>query len=991
MSAINTKAVLKYAILPGIIPRLRRFFASGFGHTAYMMAFIYNMVRLLPDNHPYLLSKNIGKFGIRHVIAAAANNLTLSKKNLDQIVIFIVLLVGVVLLGLMLAATVIGLVFGHAFAQPAPIDVASMFVTREPRNDIAFMLLDQVFGVPNFFNSCVATATACFPGQNPGTFPWPFHRALQEMFRFYSSGILFIGMLIFFYFLLVIVVETATSGTPFGQRFKNMWVPVRLVVAIGLLLPLNYGYNSAQYIVFGAAKFGSSFATNTWLVYNRTLGDRMGEFTYTLTGEKETLVGLPRPPDMASLAQMMSIVHTCAFAYWYEDEVVKQKTREKMPDDEARYQRYRIDNKIKPYMVKNVQAWMEESPLITDKTAVTRLYGGNPRDTTYEDAMGFYGRGDIIIRFGRLNDKDRSGSIGPDENVDPLCGDIRIKINDPRMIGDQGIASGGDLPGAVQIQKLYFEMIKSLWFDAQKSANYLDFAGRSYLLAIGLNNDYNDACSMGCNPPNPNLPSGGCPASGQPAAPNAQCREEKIPAAWKQDAANKLQIEFDSRLKEVWMNYNENNIDSYMTPEILKYGWGGAGIWFNKIAHLNGSFIGAVANHPRMDKYPLVMENVREHRRKTESDNSATSQFDPETSINKQIEYSSEAGTDALPISIGLSRVHQYWNTEGANLANSEKVATTGAIETAINFMFGTKGLFSMREENAHIHPLAQLVSLGKNLVDNAIGAVAGSTVISALGGLLGGMKMSGGPLAGGVSGLIMATAFVGLTAGIVLFYVLPFLPFVFFYFAVASWLKTIFEAMVGVPLWALAHLRIDGEGLPGDAASNGYYLILEIFLRPVMTVIAMIGALVIFTAQVRILHFVWDLVIQNVGGYPDDNLINLGAGLSFKRTIIDQFFYTVLYAIVVYMMATASFKLIDKIPDDILRWLGSGASSFSDINQDPVGQLTQKVAIGGLTTSDQITGGIQQLGGGLGTAVGGAIARTTASGSGTPPQGGAG
>ena len=53
--------------------------------------------------------------------------------------------------------------------------------------------------------------------------------------------------------------------------------------------------------------------------------------------------------------------------------------------------------------------------------------------------------------------------------------------------------------------------------------------------------------------------------------------------------------------------------------------------------------------------------------------------------------------------------------------------------------------------------------------------------------------------------------------------------------FAVGGWVKGLFEAMVGVPLWALAHIRIDGQGLAGDAALNGYFLIFEIFIHLLM------------------------------------------------------------------------------------------------------------------------------------------------------------
>ena len=188
--------------------------------------------------------------------------------------------------------------------------------------------------------------------------------------------------------------------------------------------------------------------------------------------------------------------------------------------------------------------------------------------------------------------------------------------------------------------------------------------------------------------------------------------------------------------------------------------------------------------------------------------------------------------------------------------------------------------------------------------------------------------------------------------------------------------MKTIFEAMVGVPLWALAHLRLDGDGLPGDSASGGYFLIFEIFLRPILTVFGLLAAMLIFTAQVRILNLIWTLVLENLGGFTQDSY-GVGAGdLDYKSPVVDQFFYTVLYAIVVYMMATAAFKLIDKIPDNILRWAGEGVSSFGDINQDSVDQLARYASMGGMTMGREAATGVQQLGAGVGGGLGQQLTR---------------
>jgi conjugal transfer/type IV secretion protein DotA/TraY len=173
-------------------------------------------------------------------------------------------------------------------------------------------------------------------------------------------------------------------------------------------------------------------------------------------------------------------------------------------------------------------------------------------------------------------------------------------------------------------------------------------------------------------------------------------------------------------------------------------------------------------------------------------------------------------------------------------------------------------------------------------------------------------------------------------------------------------WVKTILEAMVGVPLWALAHLRIDGNGLPGSAAMSGYYLVFEVFLRPICIVFGLLASIAIFGAQVKILHQIWPLVTSNMTGFEANSLTppppaGLGGTVWF-RGIVDQFFFTLIYTFVVYMMALASFKLIDMVPDYIMRWMGASVATFGDIYKDEVGGMPSRFAIG-------VGAGMQQLG----------------------------
>jgi hypothetical protein len=124
----TVKSSIKYALLPGIIPRLSDFFRSGFMHVAFGIALVYYNVGLLPAGHPYTNPVNIGRYGIRHVIAEAARNLKWSWRHIDQILIFFTILIGVVLLALQ----ALGLVIALITTQPASAAGFALGCSRTP-------------------------------------------------------------------------------------------------------------------------------------------------------------------------------------------------------------------------------------------------------------------------------------------------------------------------------------------------------------------------------------------------------------------------------------------------------------------------------------------------------------------------------------------------------------------------------------------------------------------------------------------------------------------------------------------------------------------------------------------------------------------------------------------------------------------------------------------------------------------------------------------
>ena len=292
---ITGKQAFRYVLLPGILPRFRRFAGKGFHNLALLIAVIFNTVRILPDNHPYLKPDAFGTFGIRHAIAEAANHIVLSRRNIDQVVIFFSILAGLVLLVFQFFLIVFSLLTTQAFAASMPTKYEEFFTTPHPDKDVAFRLLDMVFGVPDFFNSGVPVGT-------------PLHQALHTLLEFYSFGLLIVGVFIILYFITTIVAETAQTGVPFGKRFNHVWAPIRLTIFFALLIPITSGLNGGQYVLLGAVKLGSGLATTGWLKFNESL-------TVTPAGNKEKLIAAPNTPEMAYLPAFMMIAKTCAVSY----------------------------------------------------------------------------------------------------------------------------------------------------------------------------------------------------------------------------------------------------------------------------------------------------------------------------------------------------------------------------------------------------------------------------------------------------------------------------------------------------------------------------------------------------------------------------------------------------------------------------------------------------------------------------------------------------
>ncbi|MCD8571482.1 MAG: DotA/TraY family protein [Alphaproteobacteria bacterium] len=901
-------------LLPGVIPRVRHLFGSGLVSFAWVLALIFSSVRLLPWDHPYLNPANIGRYGIRHVLAEAASKLVFARKNIDQVIVYFTILTGIVILFVQFGLLISAILSNPALAQARP-DIIGGY---SPDQDIAFVLLDKIFGVKGIFNSCISTGADCLdrfgrPLPKPASFPYPMHHAVHQLLGFYAIGIGIISLMVILYQMTTVIGETAVTGTPFGQRYNRAWAPVRMILFFALLAPLNIGntdgkawLNGAQLLTLWTAKWGSDAATNGWFYFNEKL-------SHSYIGKPEELIATPHMPKLSYLGRFFLVMHTCRHAYQIKTADIGSG----------------ITTNIDAYLIRSNSVL---SPGGTDNSLP--LSG-----VDFEKALEWNDYSNITIRFGS-KDKDLSGKTYEDNphkgGVYPACGELTLNIGDVTQ------------PGSRAIARVYYEMIQGLYKDDPEFGNTIS-AIIKYVAACYLD----DIVTENFN---------GCKFTAGADAKNVSWNIWQISTI--------INTNYQERLaKTIQLQVEKGD---FTLPETIKRkGWAGAAIWYNTIAEMNGAITGALVNSPTVIKYPEVMHYVEEANTKRLESLDPGMRFDPGSGGREEIKF---PRAYEYEIARALNNAYTIFSDSGVDETPDTKKTENKFID-AINMLFGTTGIYDILE-NKSINPLAQLSSLGKAMTEQALrnfGLALGFGVGDGLATLIG---YGGGDnkSALGVINDFLETIFtIGILIGFILYYILPFMPFLYFFFALGEWAKAIFEGMVAMPLWALAHLTIEGQGLPGPAASNGYYLLFEIFARPILCLCGLIGSVLAFSTLVNVLNDIFGVVVENVSGAkpPSDNSMDMmlstatvtvtPSDIEYYRGPVDEFFFTVLYTVLCYMIALSCFKMIDSIPLSILRWMGSGVQTYQQLsgNRNPVESITSNVYRSGAQTIGQLQQGL--------------------------------
>lgn len=366
--------------------------------------------------------------------------------------------------------------------------------------------------------------------------------------------------------------------------------------------------------------------------------------------------------------------------------------------------------------------------------------------------------------------------------------------------------------------------------------------------------------------------------------------------------------------------------DVIQTSTTNPYGWLGAGAMFITLSRLEDQMLAAAQGMPEIAPPVILMPNDAA----THSENWLSSTWDwltgpssaQKTAINAGLKSTHEAmsyaksaitvdqsGGGAPPAyATGAAANASDDTSGGSSVANRifSYVDISGI--TAVANLIATSG-------GPNTSPMLMLQVEGHMLLLLSFAGIAASCLSAAAG-----AGFSIGPLWGAVGLAIFSPC---LMTGILLAFILPFVPLIRFFFAAAHWLLSVAEAVISVPIFALAHLDPDSPGVLPQNARGGYMLLLQLIFRPILIVAGLIIAMVMMNSLVNLWGLLFTATVFNNTGSTTAaaNLLSfIGSGFG----VISMLVYLILHGVVSYSICNFCLNAVDYVPNSAMRWIGA-------------------------------------------------------------------
>lgn len=151
----------------------------------------------------------------------------------------------------------------------------------------------------------------------------------------------------------------------------------------------------------------------------------------------------------------------------------------------------------------------------------------------------------------------------------------------------------------------------------------------------------------------------------------------------------------------------------------------------------------------------------------------------------------------------------------------------------------------------------------------------------------------------------------------------LPFIPFIYWFVAMADWLVTLMTGVIASSLWAATHINVGQSN--DERSSYGYVFLIDVMIRPMLMVMGFIFASLAIVALGTALNMMFKFAMESVQA---DSTTGLFSSLAILG----------LYARLCTGMVARVFALPARMPNYVISWIGQ------KVNDSVLGDMQEHV-----------------------------------------------
>ncbi|BBO86762.1 DotA protein (plasmid) [Desulfosarcina ovata subsp. sediminis] len=377
---------------------------------------------------------------------------------------------------------------------------------------------------------------------------------------------------------------------------------------------------------------------------------------------------------------------------------------------------------------------------------------------------------------------------------------------------------------------------------------------------------------------------------------------------YRQTVANNADAYFDEKNTDITEKIHE------FVEEAKQLGWSSAGAWYWNMARIQAEASDEISNIPEVDSFNENVLNPSVSFGQINEYLTAAEAY--RESATQSVEGSPGSKMDLMDIRGGDDGIK--WLLAKLNFSNGFVDLITDSDSDIVTSLASTgHTIIGMSEL---LLGAAALIDIGQETIKQADNSFTG-IVTTLIPGLSMKKKIVIGVIIGTLKFLgkvVFLLIFILFPLGVGLAFYLPAVPLLLWVMSVLNWLILILETLVAAPLWAAAHAMPSGEGLAGDHGKPGYYIFIQILLRPVLMVTGLLLSII---------------VLKCVGAFIGEcfNIFSEAMNDGYLQGPVTQISMMFVFGSLAALYAHRIFSLIFHLPDNVMRWVGGNIHSMGE------------------------------------------------------------